>query len=119
METSLFDALSEWMGYPAYYTLYGGEPPARAGVRHGRTLGALEVVQRGAGIRQTVRRAAAVHPDPRGRIAFPQGNDIGPERPMSRDAAAPHDGRSEHRIDHGTSRKPELRCVSKEHAIRL
>ena len=22
------------MGYPAYYTLYGGEPPARAGVRH-------------------------------------------------------------------------------------
>ena len=24
VETSLFDALSEWMGYPAYYTLYGG-----------------------------------------------------------------------------------------------
>ena len=23
VETSLFDALSEWMGYPAYYTLYG------------------------------------------------------------------------------------------------
>jgi itaconate CoA-transferase len=34
VETSLFDALAEWMGYPAYYTLYGGEPPARAGVRH-------------------------------------------------------------------------------------
>lgn len=34
VETSLFDALSEWMGYPAYYTLYGGEPPARAGTRH-------------------------------------------------------------------------------------
>ncbi|MEA2585504.1 MAG: itaconate CoA-transferase [Thermomicrobiales bacterium] len=34
VETSLFDALSEWMGYPAYYTLYGGSPPARAGVRH-------------------------------------------------------------------------------------
>lgn len=34
VETSLFDALSEWMGYPAYYTLYGGTPPARAGVRH-------------------------------------------------------------------------------------
>jgi itaconate CoA-transferase len=34
VETSLFDALSEWMGYPAYYTLYSGEPPARAGVRH-------------------------------------------------------------------------------------
>src|SRR4029079_4069191 len=31
VETSLFDALSEWMGYPAYYTLYGGGPPARAG----------------------------------------------------------------------------------------
>jgi itaconate CoA-transferase len=34
VESSLFDALAEWMGYPAYYTLYGGEPPARAGVRH-------------------------------------------------------------------------------------
>lgn len=34
VETSLFDALAEWMGYPAYYTLYGGSPPARAGVRH-------------------------------------------------------------------------------------
>ncbi|MGH2561399.1 MAG: CaiB/BaiF CoA transferase family protein [Thermomicrobiales bacterium] len=34
VETSLFDALAEWMGYPAYYTLYGDEPPARAGVRH-------------------------------------------------------------------------------------
>lgn len=34
VETSLFDALAEWMGYPTYYTLYGGVPPARAGVRH-------------------------------------------------------------------------------------
>ena len=34
VETSLFDALAEWMGYPASYTLYGGAPPARAGVRH-------------------------------------------------------------------------------------
>jgi crotonobetainyl-CoA:carnitine CoA-transferase CaiB-like acyl-CoA transferase len=34
VETSLFDALAEWMGYPAYFTLYGGDPPARAGVRH-------------------------------------------------------------------------------------
>ncbi|MCC6944457.1 MAG: CoA transferase [Thermomicrobiales bacterium] len=34
VETSLFDALAEFMGYPAYYTLYGGTPPARAGVRH-------------------------------------------------------------------------------------
>src|SRR3954452_9047529 len=34
VETSLFDALSEWMGSPAYFTLFGGEPPARAGVRH-------------------------------------------------------------------------------------
>jgi len=34
VETSLFDALAEWMGYPALFTLYGGEPPDRAGVRH-------------------------------------------------------------------------------------
>lgn len=34
VETSLFDALAEWMGYPALYNLYGGTPPARAGTRH-------------------------------------------------------------------------------------
>ncbi len=34
VESSLFDALAEFMGYPAYYTMYGGAPPARAGVRH-------------------------------------------------------------------------------------
>jgi itaconate CoA-transferase len=34
VQTSLFDALAEWMGYPLYYTIYGGSPPARAGVRH-------------------------------------------------------------------------------------
>ena len=34
VQSSLFDALSEWMGYPLYYTMYGGAPPARAGVRH-------------------------------------------------------------------------------------
>ena len=34
VESSLFDALTEWMGYPAYFTLFGGTPPARAGVRH-------------------------------------------------------------------------------------
>ncbi len=34
VESSLFDALAEWMGYPLYYTMYGGQPPARAGVRH-------------------------------------------------------------------------------------
>lgn len=34
VESSLFDALAEFMGYPAYYTMYGGKPPARAGVRH-------------------------------------------------------------------------------------
>ncbi len=34
VETSLFDALSEWMGYPVLFTKYGGEPPARAWVRH-------------------------------------------------------------------------------------
>jgi itaconate CoA-transferase len=34
VQSSLFDALSEWMGYPLYYTMYGGSPPTRAGVRH-------------------------------------------------------------------------------------
>src|SRR5688500_14644976 len=34
VDISLFDALAEWMGYPAYYTEYGGTPPARTGARH-------------------------------------------------------------------------------------
>ncbi len=34
LEVSLFEALGEWMGFPAYYTLYGGEQPTRSGARH-------------------------------------------------------------------------------------
>ena len=34
LDVSLFDALGEWMGYPAYFTAYGGEPPPRAGASH-------------------------------------------------------------------------------------
>ncbi|HEV7651865.1 MAG TPA: CaiB/BaiF CoA-transferase family protein [Actinophytocola sp.] len=34
VEVSLFEALAEWLGQPAYYTRYGGEQPARAGTRH-------------------------------------------------------------------------------------
>jgi crotonobetainyl-CoA:carnitine CoA-transferase CaiB-like acyl-CoA transferase len=33
-EISLFDAMSEWMAYPAYYTRDGGQPLQRAGLRH-------------------------------------------------------------------------------------
>jgi itaconate CoA-transferase len=38
VETSLFDALAEWMGYPVPYTMYSGEAPARAGVRHATVI---------------------------------------------------------------------------------
>jgi itaconate CoA-transferase len=34
LDVSLFDALSEWMGQPAYYTKYGGAPPRRSGANH-------------------------------------------------------------------------------------
>lgn len=34
VEVSLFDALGEWMGQPAYYTRYGGTQPPRVGARH-------------------------------------------------------------------------------------
>lgn len=34
VEVSLFEALAEWMGAPAYYTRYGGRQPARAGAHH-------------------------------------------------------------------------------------
>jgi crotonobetainyl-CoA:carnitine CoA-transferase CaiB-like acyl-CoA transferase len=31
VEVSLFEALAEWMGAPAYYTEYGGRAPERTG----------------------------------------------------------------------------------------
>ena len=34
IDVSMFDALAEWMGYAAYYTQYGGTPPARTGASH-------------------------------------------------------------------------------------
>jgi itaconate CoA-transferase len=34
LDVSLFDALTEWMGYPLYYAGYGGTPPVRAGTSH-------------------------------------------------------------------------------------
>jgi formyl-CoA transferase len=34
VRVSLFEALAEWMGSPAYYTEYGGRSPARVGAQH-------------------------------------------------------------------------------------
>ncbi|MGH3384820.1 MAG: CaiB/BaiF CoA transferase family protein [Nocardioidaceae bacterium] len=34
VEVSLFEALGEWMGFPAYFTGYGGRELPRAGARH-------------------------------------------------------------------------------------
>ena len=34
IEVSMLEALTEWMGFPLYYTMYGGSPPARSGARH-------------------------------------------------------------------------------------
>ncbi|MCG3088226.1 CaiB/BaiF CoA transferase family protein [Sporosarcina cyprini] len=33
-EVSMLEALGEWMGYPLYYSHYGGKEPARTGARH-------------------------------------------------------------------------------------
>ncbi|MGW1952851.1 CaiB/BaiF CoA transferase family protein [Streptomyces sp. NPDC001920] len=34
VQVSLFEALAEWMGQPAYYTRYGGSQPPRLGTQH-------------------------------------------------------------------------------------
>jgi crotonobetainyl-CoA:carnitine CoA-transferase CaiB-like acyl-CoA transferase len=34
LEVSLFDALAEWMGYAAYYSMFSGESPQRSGANH-------------------------------------------------------------------------------------
>ena len=49
LEVSLFDALSEWMGAPAYYTGYGGSEPARSGASHA-TIAPYELFVSGDGM---------------------------------------------------------------------
>ena len=34
LEISMLEALAEWMGYPMYFTQYGGQAPQRSGARH-------------------------------------------------------------------------------------
>jgi itaconate CoA-transferase len=34
INVSLFEALTEWMGYPAYFAFYSGNAPVRAGMQH-------------------------------------------------------------------------------------
>jgi crotonobetainyl-CoA:carnitine CoA-transferase CaiB-like acyl-CoA transferase len=34
VDVSLFDSLTEWMGFPMYWTAYSGTPPARRGAEH-------------------------------------------------------------------------------------
>jgi formyl-CoA transferase len=34
VDISLFDSLTEWLGYPLYYTIHGGKAPARRGTDH-------------------------------------------------------------------------------------
>jgi len=34
VEVSLFDALTEWLAYPLYYTRFGGTAPTRMGISH-------------------------------------------------------------------------------------
>jgi itaconate CoA-transferase len=34
LDITMFEALGEWMGFPAYFTAYGGEAPPRSGAHH-------------------------------------------------------------------------------------
>src|SRR5699024_7478161 len=34
IEVSMLEALGEWMGFPAFYAVYGGEEPKRSGASH-------------------------------------------------------------------------------------
>jgi itaconate CoA-transferase len=34
VEISMLEALGEWMGFPMYYSWYGGQPPLRSGASH-------------------------------------------------------------------------------------
>jgi len=34
LDITMFESLGEWMGFPAYFTAYGGTPPVRSGAHH-------------------------------------------------------------------------------------
>jgi itaconate CoA-transferase len=34
LDITMFESLGEWMGFPAYFTAYGGVPPPRSGAHH-------------------------------------------------------------------------------------
>jgi itaconate CoA-transferase len=34
LDITMFEALGEWMGFPAYFNAYGGTPPPRSGAHH-------------------------------------------------------------------------------------
>jgi itaconate CoA-transferase len=34
LDITMFESLGEWMGFPAYFTAYGGESPPRSGAHH-------------------------------------------------------------------------------------
>jgi itaconate CoA-transferase len=34
IDVTMFEALGEWMGFPAYFTAYGGSAPSRSGAHH-------------------------------------------------------------------------------------
>jgi itaconate CoA-transferase len=34
INVTMFESLGEWMGFPAYFTAYGGTPPPRSGAHH-------------------------------------------------------------------------------------
>jgi itaconate CoA-transferase len=34
LDITMFEALGEWMGFPAYFSAYGGAPPPRSGAHH-------------------------------------------------------------------------------------
>lgn len=34
LDISMFESLGEWLGFPAYFTAYGGSPPPRTGAYH-------------------------------------------------------------------------------------
>lgn len=34
LDITMFESLGEWMGFPAYFSAYGGKPPPRSGAHH-------------------------------------------------------------------------------------
>ena len=72
LDITMFEALGEWMGFPAYFSAYGGSAPPRSGAHHA-TIAPYGPFSTGDGARTTTSRSGCRTGAPSARSPGPTG----------------------------------------------